>query len=243
MIDRRDGVFAGDDPEQFLIVGLGHAGGEPTDHVIQFGHGRLGRGALGTGPLGGVVERRQIDVEEIGLPAPRSDHGRVSDPRGRLDVGHRPPVVHQREMPQRIAQLAVKLRWACIAPERFRAVGIVNRGGRADEIGLAALAVHRKPHGRTESPPVMREQVPYLRPLDAVVRGRPHFDLMFFSPIKTVGHNAMLRRPSARGHVGLHRAGDAREAGRKVGDRAAGRQRPQVLHPGNVLFAQGGNGQ
>ena len=46
MIDRRDRVFAGDEPEQSLVVGFGHARGQPADHFVQLGHGRIGGHAV-----------------------------------------------------------------------------------------------------------------------------------------------------------------------------------------------------
>ena len=56
VIDRRDGVFAGHEPQQAPVVGFVHAGGEPPDHFVQVGHGLVGRGAVRPGPLGGIVE-------------------------------------------------------------------------------------------------------------------------------------------------------------------------------------------
>ena len=50
VIDRRDGVFAGDEPEQIVVVGLAHAVGQPADHLVQLGHGRRRRPTL-SGPV------------------------------------------------------------------------------------------------------------------------------------------------------------------------------------------------
>ena len=93
-----------DDPQQIVAVGFAHSVGEPADHFVQLGDAAVGGRAVGPGPLGGVIELRQIDIEEVGLPLPRGDHRRVGDPRARLDAGHRPPVVHQREVAQGVAQ-------------------------------------------------------------------------------------------------------------------------------------------
>ena len=89
----------------------------------------------------------------------------------------------------------------------------------------------------------MREQVPNLRPADAVVRGGPHLDPPLVAPIDAVADDAVLGRPTAGGHVGLHGAGDARERRREFGNLAPGREVPQPRHHGHVFFTQGGNGQ
>ncbi len=145
--------------------------------------------------------------------------------------------------PKLVAQLAVELRRPRVAPERLRAVGIVDRRGRADVIGLAADAVHGKPHGRSQGPFHVREQVPNLRPLDAIVRRGPHFDLLLLAPIEPVGHHAMCRRQPAGGHVGLHRAGHAGEAGHEVGDLARRGHLAELRHDGHVFFTQAGDGE
>ena len=144
-------------------------------------------------------------------------------------------------MAQRVAQFAVKFHRPRIAPERFRAVGIVDRGGRADVIRLAAFAVQGKPHGRGQMIFVMREQVPNLRPVDAIVRRGPHLHLPLVAPIKTVGHDAVFVGQPAGGHIRLHRAGDAGKTRRQFGDFAAGHQLPQFRHHGHVFFTQAGN--
>src|SRR5690349_911704 len=99
------------------------------------------------------------------------------------------------------------------APGRFAAVGVVDRGWRANEIGAAAFTVEREPHSGSHGPVAIVENIPDLRLLDAVVPGGPHFDAALVAPIETVGDDAVFTRRAAGGHVGLHRAGDGRKAG------------------------------
>ena len=127
------------------------------------------------------------------------------------------------------------------APERFAAVGVVDRRGRADVIGAAALAVQRKPHGRRDRPVAVVQDVPDLRLLDAVVPGGPHFDALLIAPVEAVGHDAVLAGRLAGRHVGLHRAGDGGKAGHERRVAAAGRQARQVRHRRQVARAKTGN--
>ena len=145
--------------------------------------------------------------------------------------------------PKLVAELAVKFRRPRVAPQRLRAVGIMDRLGRADVIGLRADAVHGKPHGRSQGPFHVREQVPDLRPLDAIVGRGPHLDLLFLPPIQPVGHHAMGRRQPARGHVGLHRTGHAGKARHEVDDLARRGHLAELRHDGHVFFTQAGDGE
>ena len=100
--------------------------------------------------------------------------------------------------------------------------------------------MHGKPEGRSQGPFHVRKQVPDLRPLDAIVRRGPHFDPPFLPPIKPVGHYAVGRRQPARGHVGLHRAGHAGEAGHEVDDLPGRRHLAELRHDGDVFFRRPG---
>ena len=88
-----------------------------------------------------------------------------------------------------------------------------------------------------------RPPVRSLRPPDAVVRRRPHFDPPLFPPIYPVADDAVFARAFAGRHVRLHRAGDAGKAGHEFRDFAPGHQRPQPRHHGDVFFTQGRDGE
>ena len=77
VIDRRDRIFAGHEPERLLVaVGRVAAGRPAGQHGVQVGHRLLGGRAVGPGLLGGVIEVRQVDVEEVGLPLAGRQRGR-----------------------------------------------------------------------------------------------------------------------------------------------------------------------
>ena len=94
MIDRHDGVFAGHQPQKVRILVRGL---EPADHlrqhVVEFHEGRGGLPAIGSVFLRGVVEMRQVDVEEVRAILLGGDDRRFGDPVGRLDIGERSPKV------------------------------------------------------------------------------------------------------------------------------------------------------
>ena len=211
--------------------------GEPADDVVQFGHGRVGGRAVGPGPLGGVIEVRQIDIEEVGLPLPRGEHGRVGDPRARLDVGHRPPVVHQRKVAQ--ARRAVRRRVPSAAcstratPSR-RDCGSGRACRRNRPRSPCCAAETRRPRSAAS---VVREQVPDLRPLDAVVRRGPHLHLPLVAPIEPVGHDAVFagRLPvvmsACTGQVTQGKLGrQVRRSRRRPSATAASASRPRLFH-------------
>ena len=79
VIDRRDGVFARHEPEQFVAVGLLHCRVEPAQLGVQLADRGRGGGAVGSELLGGIIEVRQVDPEEIGRPRA----ARQSPPTGR----------------------------------------------------------------------------------------------------------------------------------------------------------------
>ena len=143
-------------------------------------------------------------------------------------------------MAQLIAQCAVKLRRPRVAPKRFRTVGIMYGGRCADVVGLATLAMQRKPNGRRKTAPMMRKEIPNLRAFDAVVRRGPHFDPSLVAPIKPVGHDPMFRRNATGRQIRLRRTRDAGKMRRKLRDLSPGRQRPQMPHGGHIFFTQGG---
>ena len=151
VVHRRDRVFAGHQPQQLFAIGRAHPAGQLADHLVQLGHRRVGLDALRPAALRGVVQVRQVDIEEVGPPLLRGQRGRIGDPPAGLDAGHRAPKILQRKVAQAVAERAVEFRRPRIAPERFRAVGVVDRGRRADVIGLAALAVQGEPDGRTQA--------------------------------------------------------------------------------------------
>jgi len=132
----------------------------------------------------------------------------------------------QGKIVQGLAQLPVKFQRTRVTQKRLRSVRIVDRGGRAHVIRLAALGVHRKPHGRGQGVFVVREQIPNLRPVDALVRRGPHLHLPPVAPIKAVGHHPVHIGQPARGHIRLHRASKARETRRKFGDLAPRHELP-----------------
>lgn len=145
----------------------------------------------------------------------------------------------QREMPQLIAQFAVKFLRPGVTPERLAAVGIVDRGRRANVIGPGTLAVHREPYRRRGTGPLFVERIPNLRRQDAVVPRRPHFDFLLVAVVEAVGDHTMLAGQHAGGHVRLHRAGHTGEAGTKRC--AINGQTRQVRHRIDILRAQAGN--
>ena len=115
MIDRRDGVLARYEPEQIVAVGLLHGRVQPAQFRVQFAdRGGSGR-TVGAKFLGGVVEVRQVDPEEIGIPPPARNRGRSADPGRRANIGHRPPDSCNGTA-QLVAQLAVKIHRPGIAP-------------------------------------------------------------------------------------------------------------------------------
>src|SRR5262245_26861062 len=93
---------------------------------------------------------RKIDVEKVRAVLAGRDDGGIDNPRGAFDVGQRSPKVLKRKVAQRVAELAIEFSGACVAPERFAAVGIVDRGGRANQIGAGPFAVKREPDGGFE---------------------------------------------------------------------------------------------
>ncbi len=146
-------------------------------------------------------------------------------------------------MIQLVAQRAIHFGRLRVAPQRFGAVGIVDRRRRADQIGAGPFGQQAEPGGRGQRFIVLVQHVPNLRPLDHVVPGRPHFDLVLLPPIKSVGHDTVFPRHFAGRHVGLHRAGDAGKAGHQVGRVAPLGQPLERRHPLDVAFAQAGNRQ
>ncbi len=218
MIDGRNRVFARHEPTKIVAVGVVHRLVKPADLGVQFAQ-RGSRGlAVGTELLGGVIEVRQIDPEEVGQPSPRGDRRGLHDPGRRADVRHRAPEMLQRKVAQLVAQIAVELDRPRVAPQRLAAVGVVDRLGRADEIGLRSHAVHGEPDRRSHGPFHVREQVPNLRPLDAVVGRGPHLDLPLLPPVEPVAHDAMRCRQPPGSHVRLHRASHARKTRHERGD-------------------------
>ena len=67
VVDRHDDVFAGHQPQRRFAVGLFEAGDQLADFGVQIDHGLLGGLAVGPALLGGVIQVRQIDVEEVRL--------------------------------------------------------------------------------------------------------------------------------------------------------------------------------
>ena len=117
VLDRDDGVLAGHQPYEIVAVGRAEALGQAPDRFIQLADGPEGGLAVGPGPLGGVLQVWQVDVEEVGPELLGRVHRRIDDPRRRRDAGHRAPEVLQGEVPQRVPQGAVKLLRLRIAPE------------------------------------------------------------------------------------------------------------------------------
>ncbi len=193
----------------WCLVVFGESGYEFGDLIVQFGQSLLCRWAVGTDFLSCVIQVRQIDVEKLRLGLPRGDDCRVDDPGCAVDIGQRAPKVFQRKIAQGVAQLAVHFSRTGIAPERFAAVGVVNGGRRANEIGIGAFAVQREPNGGAKLAAMMAEDIPDLRLLDAIVPGGPHFYLLFVAPIKSVRHDTVLIGKLAGRHVRLHRTSDA----------------------------------
>ena len=178
VVHRRDGVLAGHEPEQFArrrppcIPAASRA-----DHFVQLGHRRsastLSGQSAGRRNPGAADRYRRSRAAIAGRPAWPNRRSRRST--STLAIG---PQKCIRGNGPAVAQRAVKLHRPGIAPERFGAVGVVDRGRRADVIGLASLAVQGEPDRRSQPAAVMRKQVPNLRPLDAVVGRGPHFHLL-----------------------------------------------------------------
>ena len=147
----------------------------------------------------------------------------------------------QRKMPELGLELGVNHFGPRVAPQRFAAVGIVDRRGRAEVVGSAAVAVQREPDGRSDRAVAVVEDVPNLRTVDAVVPGGPHFDAPLVAPVEAVGHHAVLAGQLAGHHVGLHRAGDGGKAGHERRVAAAQGEPAQIRHRRQVPLAQAGN--
>ena len=80
-------------------------------------------------------------------------------------------------------------------------------------------------------------RIPELWLLDALVGRRPHFDFLSIAKVKTVGDDAVPIGRFASGHVGLHWAGDGREAWHEFGAIAGGDERLHAWHMLEVLRA------
>lgn len=167
--------------------------------------------------------------------------GRIGDPAARRQAGRGAPEMIQGEMAQFVAERAVEAVRSGVAPERLAAVGVVDRRRRADVVRPAVLAVEQEPDGRFQA--LAGEEFPKLRALDAAVGRGPHLGNATLAPIKAVGHDAVAGGGRAGRHRRLDRAGDAGEARRQVGDLAAGHDRAEVAHRGDVPLAQAGNGE
>ena len=127
VIDRRDDILAGDQPERLAVgVSTGETSDEPADLFVEFGDRFVCRGTIGAVLLRRVVEVRQIDIEEVGAEPLRSEDGRRDDPLGAFDVRERPPKVLQRKVPELLQQLGIQRLGLGVAPERFAAVGVVD---------------------------------------------------------------------------------------------------------------------
>ena len=87
----------------------------------------------------------------------------------------------------------------------------MDRRRRANQIGVAAFGMQRKPDGGFELLVVLSQNIPNLRRQNAIVPGGPHFDLLFVAPIKPIGNDAMLIGQLAGRHVRLHGARDGTE--------------------------------
>ena len=179
--------------------------------LIQLHHRPLRLGTVRPVLLRRIIQMRQIDIEEIRPLLAGGDDCRIDNPRGAVDVRQRSPKMFQRKIAQPITQLAIHFRRPRVAPERFAAVGIVNRRRRANQIGIAPFDVQRKPNGGFQRLVVLRQNIPNLRRQNAIVPRRPHFHLLLVAPIKSVGNHAMLIGQLAGRHVRLHRASDSRE--------------------------------
>ena len=213
IVNRRDHVLARGEPERGFGVRLLETGDELSQLGVEVGHGLVRGLAVGPALLCGVVQVRQVNVEEVGAIFFGRDNRRVDDPSRRLNSGERSPKVLQRKVALLGFQLIVKAFGPREAPRRFAAVGVVHRSGRANVIGAAAFAVEREPDGRGDRAVAVVQDVPNLGSLDAVVPGGPHFDPPLIAPVEAVGHDAMLAGRAAGRHVGLNRAGDRRKAG------------------------------
>ena len=204
--------------------------------------------ALGPGSLRGVVEvpadrcrRNPAATCRVG------EHGRVGNPGGRLHVGHRSPIVHQWEVAQPIAELFRTVpigrvySTRAIPSRRGCGWGRACKRNRLRSPCCAWETTRRT----TEPPPVVREQVPNLRLLDAVVRRGPHLHLPLDRASRTrwpprrapPAHVPVVMLPFAPAHVTHGKLGV------KLGDLAAGHKVSQPRHHGHVFFAQRGDGK
>ena len=142
MVNGNDGILAGEKPnEVFLSVDGGHFVDKFPDQIVVLVQRRHHLRAVRSEFLGFVVGVRQIDVEERRPLRLSKIDGGIDRPCIGNDVGHRPPPVHQRKIAVFVAQHSVKRFRARPAPQRFRPVRIVNRGGRADVVRFAELGM------------------------------------------------------------------------------------------------------
>ena len=184
MIDRHDRILTSDKPLNFSLS-LGERAGSPGTRrgevrgrrakislskpiaqlpnlLIQLHHRPLRLGTIGPVLLLRIIQMWQIDIEEIRPLLAGRDNRRIDDPRGALDIRQRPPKMFQWKIAQFVAQLTVHFRRPRVTPERFAAVGIMNRRRRANQIGSATLRVQRKPNRRFQRLIVLRQNIPNL---------------------------------------------------------------------------------
>ena len=138
--DRPNPILTGHEHDQFggpddLPIVVDQRG----DLGVKLTAGGQSRRAVGAGPLGGVVEVRQVDDREVR----RGRSGRLDeasrDPPRRFDAGDRPPKLVERKLAQRLAERRVERLGIGVAPHRFGAIGVVLRRGEADQIGGGVL--------------------------------------------------------------------------------------------------------
>ena len=140
-----------------------------------------------------------------------------------------------------LTKLAVKRFGTRVTPERFAAIRVVDRRRSANVVGAALFAMQGKPNGRSERGILLVHDVPELRTPNAIVRSRPHLDLLRFTLIRSIGDNAMFPGECTRGHVCLHRAGHGGKAGDEFATITVGDQRLESRHGIEVLFAETGD--
>src|SRR5262245_51215865 len=134
--------------------------------------------------LRGVIQMRQVNVEEVRAIFFGRNNRRVNDPRCRLNSGERSPKVLQWDVALLGFKLIVQTFGAREAPRRLAAIGVVDGSWRANVIGAATFAVKREPHGGSDRAIAVVQNVPNLRLLDAVVPGGPHFDSTLIAPVE-----------------------------------------------------------
>ena len=143
---RPDPVFAHNEHHESVAAHLlAKAIDQPRNLGIKFAAGGVGLWAVGAGPLGGIVEMRQVDAGKLRRARLGGLQKASGDPLRRLDPSDGPPEFVKREVAELVAKRGVERLGVRVAPHRLGAVGIVFRCRQADQIGGRMLRLQDKP--------------------------------------------------------------------------------------------------